>query len=91
MNASRMDWQKVYAVIEFQVATISGHERRKWTRMLRLPALHFTIALRASIVLTTRTKTMEVTKALAALQPLYGKGNIEIVKKLQGQNNPVSI
>ena len=24
-------------------------------------------------------RTMEVTKALAALQPLYGKGNIEIV------------
>lgn len=26
-------------------------------------------------------KTMEVTKALAALRPLYGKGNIEIVTR----------
>ena len=26
-------------------------------------------------------KTMEVTKALAALQPLYGKGNIEVVTR----------
>lgn len=33
------------------------------------------------IVMATRIadRTMEVTKALAALQPLYGKGNIEIV------------
>src|SRR3954471_23204565 len=41
---------------------------------------HFTIRRRASIVMATRTvKLMEVTKALAALRPLYGKGNIEIV------------
>ena len=26
-------------------------------------------------------KTMEVTKALAALQPLYGKGNVEVVTR----------
>ena len=40
---------------------------------------------------------MEVTKALAALQPLYGKGNIEIVTarwqsrardRAQHENNP---
>jgi hypothetical protein len=29
--------------------------------------------------LAGRTKTLEVTKALAALQPLYGKPNIEIL------------
>ena len=29
--------------------------------------------------MTRRTKTVEVTKALAALQPLYGKDNIEVV------------
>jgi hypothetical protein len=29
--------------------------------------------------MATRTRIMEVTKALAALQPLYGKGNVEIV------------
>lgn len=30
---------------------------------------------------TRSEKTMEVTKALAALQPLYGKGNVEIVTR----------
>jgi hypothetical protein len=29
----------------------------------------------------SKTKAMEVTKALAALKPLYGKGNIEIVTR----------
>ena len=32
-----------------------------------------------NLKLAGRTKTLEVTKALAALQPLYGKPNIEIL------------
>jgi hypothetical protein len=31
------------------------------------------------LILAGRIKTLEVTKALAALQPLYGKPNIEIL------------
>src|SRR5216684_3034591 len=45
---------------------------------------HFAIAGEPSIFgvnpsYSKATMTMEVTKALAALRPLYGKGNIEIV------------
>ena len=43
--------------------------------------LHFTNwgASEYSLGNPAAERTMEVTKALAALQPLYGKGNIEIV------------
>jgi hypothetical protein len=34
-----------------------------------------------TVTIQNRVHTMEVTKALAALQPLYGKGNVEIITR----------
>lgn len=34
-----------------------------------------------TVLFQNRVHTMEVTKALAALQPLYGKGNVEIITR----------
>jgi hypothetical protein len=45
---------------------------------------HFRHSLRirlGTVLFQNRVFTMEVTKALAALQPLYGKGNVEIITR----------
>ena len=47
-------------------------------------SVHFRRSLRirlGTVLLQNRVRTMEVTKALAALQPLYGKGNVEIITR----------
>jgi hypothetical protein len=69
-----MNCQIVYEDGVEWVATFSA-------RALGFLNLHFTNWAASEYSLGNRTadRTMEVTKALAALQPLYGKGNIEIV------------
>src|SRR5436853_6249627 len=88
-----MNWQKVYALSQALVATFSCQQPNPLGRasFATSPSLtrgllirHFAIAGEPSIFgvnpnYSKATMTMEVTKALAALRPLYGKGNIEIV------------
>ncbi len=47
--------------------------RARWQRSLRIRF--------GTVLFQIRVNTMEVTKALAALQPLYGKGNVEIITR----------
>src|SRR5436190_12591053 len=77
-----MNWQKLYAQTSGLVAS--------FCRFARCPLLSVGLLIRVRFTNAIPTKYshenskqdrggMEITKALAALQPLYGKGNIEIV------------
>ena len=63
-----------------RVGTLNAHRARSilfLVRLLDIPPRSVHISLVCNLV--GREETLEVTKALAALQPLYGKDNIEIV------------
>ena len=56
----------------------SNQDATSWFGILRIPANQvYSESTRITQGLVKKVK-MEVTKALAALQPLYGKGNVEI-------------
>ena len=80
-----MNWQKLYAQVRRLVATFC--DRVSWPPSGYRPAAYHShlsglrIAPEQVYSGHPRDNRMEVTKALAALRPLYGKGNVEIVTR----------
>src|SRR6202022_4564203 len=85
-----MNWQKVYAQSKALVATFCcrkpkrqlGQPGKARSLIVGLLTAHFTKWHLTGYIRCQPELFkghMEVTKALAALQPLYGKGNVEIV------------